>query len=84
MTWNHRVIRHVDQHGEIEDIWFGVHEVFYTGDNDDLEGASWTEDAIKIIEGSPGDLLKTIQRIRDSVEKPILMIDGNSLKEWKP
>lgn len=83
MTWNHRVIRHTDVEGDTEYIWFGVHEVFYPSDDDSLDGASWTEDAIKIIEDSPEELLKTVQRIKASIEKPTLMIDGNQLKVWK-
>lgn len=85
MTWNYRVIRHVDKYGEVEDIWFGIHEVFYPAeDENNLEHASWTKDATSIVETSSEELLLTIQRIKNSVEKPTLMIEDNSLKEWKP
>jgi len=84
MIWNHRVIRHVDTYNEVEDIWFGIHEVFYSGDVDDLKGALWTEDAIQIIEGDAEDLLRSIVRIKACLDKPILMIEDSCLKEWKP
>jgi hypothetical protein len=82
MTWNHRVIRHSDEHGGGTDVWFGIHECFYFHPGDEIPD-SWTEDAISVIGGTFEELGETLMRMGRCLEKPILEIDGNALKIWK-
>ncbi len=79
--WNYRVIRHDEVP---EDIWFGIHECYYLGDDDNLEDVSWTEDAIAPIGETPEELLETVEHMRRCLDKPVLMIEGETLKVWKP
>jgi hypothetical protein len=73
--WNHRVIRHdEDESGE---VWFAIHEVFYR----DNKPVMWTEDGIRLVGESPEDLVETINRIQESLKKPILKIVGDKLEE---
>ena len=68
MSWNHRVIRHVDDKDEGEE-WFSIHEVYY---NDDLEPTSCTKDAIAPLQEEMKDLKWELEKMLECLEKPII------------
>ncbi len=74
MSWNYRVIRH----GTEDDIWYGVHEVYYNGEG---KPEGWTNKPI-LIGSTPNELLVTLERIKESVSKATLEeTTGERLKE---
>ena len=65
MTWNHRIIakEYKDQ------LWFGIHEVFY---NKDGVPDMCTEGAVDIIGESLSEISQTLRWMRKALRKPIL------------
>lgn len=68
MSWNHRVIAH-EHNG---DVWFGIHEVYYK----DGEPVSYTESSVGIVGDSIKDLVWTLSRMTESLQKDILCADN--------
>jgi hypothetical protein len=66
MTWNHRVMRHVDPNGG---IWFGIHEVYY---DESGEPEGWTETP----DGPHGEtveqLVADLARMIEASGRPVL------------
>ena len=67
MTWNYRVLRHVDSGME----YYGLHEVYYNGDG---SIAAWTEDSILVGEDF-GEIAKAVKMIANDLEKHPIVID---------
>ena len=66
MTWNHRVMKHTNDHGE---TYYRIHEVFYDG-KDVVSG--WTQEPIAPVGENKKDLKKELKRMLDSLDKPVL------------
>lgn len=66
MSWNYRVMRHVEPDGS---EWFGIHEVYY-----DLDGnpVSWTERTIEPFGETPDDLTADLDRMSAAIHRPVL------------
>lgn len=77
MSWNHRVVRRTYPNTHMDDsIVYEIHECYYREDGT-IEGL--TQEPIRIVEESMDDLRKTIQRLTQCLEKPI--IDYDTLQE---
>lgn len=74
--WNHRVILHTEE----REPYFAIHECHYS------DGAkiphSWRENAVPVLEGTLPELRKTLERMLTCCALPVLVIDGDKLKEW--
>jgi len=68
MSWNHRVIRHVND-GE---VWFAIHEAYYN-----KQGGIWsiTTEPIAPVGESRAELKRTIELMLDAVKNPVLEYD---------
>lgn len=80
MHWNHRIIFHPeDKH---ENSYFAVHECFYERRNAKIP-SSWTEQPIRMLDGSLKDMGITLKRIRAAMRLPILQENktGTRLRE---
>lgn len=67
MTWNHRVIKRVYDHGE---IYYNIHEVYY---DDDGNIVSWTVDPTAPT-GEDSEILRAeLERYILALSKPILI-----------
>ena len=64
MHWNHRVMRHKS---EGEGHYYAIHEVFYSTD-----GTGWTREGIAPLGLTKKELKKTLKRMLDSLDKPVL------------
>lgn len=68
--WNYRIMRRVytgpDNVTEITD---GIHEVYYTGDEQKISG--WTESPVGIL-SDPGEMAAEFERLQSALQKPIL------------
>ena len=79
MGWNHRAMRHSSKNkttGEIE-IWVGIHEVYYRGDDvDDLtvdvNETSYTKNPVKVIADDVDGLKWVLGKMVEALDKPIL------------
>ena len=65
MTWNHRVIKRVNENG---DVFYSIHEVYYT---DDIP-TSCTEESIAAYGETPETLILELERMLGACSKPIL------------
>jgi len=77
-VWNYRIIRTL-QNGEAH---FNIHEVYY-----DVEGKGehlWTENPISVGGETIEDLSKTLDYMKQALQRPILEIVDDKLQEWKP
>lgn len=73
MSWNHRIIRHIEQRTHMDDgIYYAIHEVYY---DEDGKVNGWTEEPIRIMEESLDDLKVTLQRLIESLDKPVIDYD---------
>jgi len=68
--WNHRVLVTTDKHGE---TYFNIHEVYYNKETSKPDG--YTANPITIGSDSIDGLRWTIDKIKESLEKPILWGD---------
>lgn len=66
MTWNHRVFRSVDEHGEVA---FTIREVFY---DDDGKVEGWTKDPIAAYGETLEGLRTELIRMLAATANPIL------------
>lgn len=65
--WNHRVVKEILTNGE---DWYSVREVFY---NSDGSIYAYTSDPVDICGGSIDEMRQYIQRVLDSLSKPVLI-----------
>lgn len=65
MTWNHRVVHHVNNMGF---HFYSIHEVYYTGDIP----TSCTADGVAPYGESPEELAEELKRMLVACSKPIL------------
>jgi hypothetical protein len=65
LTWNYRIIRHVDPEGE----WYGIHEVYY---DDQGQPHSLTANPVPIDAETPEELRRLLD---EAFEKPVLNYD---------
>jgi hypothetical protein len=76
--WNHRVLATIDKHGE---TYFNIHEVYYNNKTKQPDG--YTANPITI-GGEDIEALKwTINKIQESLEKPILWGDSRFPVEYQ-
>ena len=76
MSWNYRVMRHVDsvpdwvpETGGGKETWLGIHEVYYDA-MDNVTSYSMHPQAVV---GESGEVLKDIlQKMLEACEKPVL------------
>lgn len=73
MTWNHRVMRRTNEHGE---TWYDIHEVYYETDPCGVEKLSWTEDAIAPMGETVDELREELERMLRALDKPVLEYGG--------
>ena len=66
MTWNYRVIKSIDQTGEVN---FGIHEVYYDENN---IPHSCTAEPIVLTAESIEDLKADLELINKAFSKPVL------------
>ena len=74
MSWNLRLIRHVDR--KSKDVWYGVHEMFYTE-----SGKPWamTKNPTDVMGDTPEEVHRYVEMIRHDLKRmPIL--DANKIK----
>lgn len=64
MSWNYRVIA-VDYGDDVE---YGIHEVFYTGDTP----VAYTEEPVPVIGNTPEELAFTLEYMKQALDRPIL------------
>lgn len=71
-SWNYRVL----QHGEDDEAYFEVSEVYY-----DAEGKpnSWIEGKNPFVQDSIKDMELVIEMIRKGLSKPVLKVSGDKL-----
>lgn len=74
MVWNHRVIKRSFR-GE---DFYQIHEVYY---NDKKKPYLWTNDPIAPGGASLQELREELQRMLRCLDTPILIEDGDKLKE---
>lgn len=73
MSWNHRIIRHIEPRTHMDDsIYYAIHEVYY---DEDGKVNGWTEEPIRIMEESLEDLKVTLQRLTESFDNPVIDYD---------
>mgnify|MGYP001560878605 CR=1 FL=1 len=65
MTWNHRVIRHVESDNE----WYAIHDVYYD-ENDEPDGVTLDPEAV--IGDNLEDLQQTLEWMTKALSAPIL------------
>jgi hypothetical protein len=75
MSWNHRVIKE-----EGEDL-FQIHEVYY---DDEGNIVTWTAEPVAPCGESLEILIKEIAMFLQAVDKPVLHVDGTTLREDLP
>lgn len=77
MSWNHRVVRRFYPNTHMDDsMLYEIYEVYYNSDGT-IDGI--TEEPIRIREETIDDLRKTVQRLTQCLEQPI--IDYDTLQE---
>lgn len=76
MTWNHRVMRHV----EGDEVFFQIHEVYY-GIEEGSNQLSWTENAIAPMGETIEDLRFELVRMLEALDKPVLDYHAEELSE---
>jgi hypothetical protein len=79
MGWNYRVMRHSskDETTGEDEIWVGLHEVYYRDDDvDDLtvnvDETSYTKKPVRIISEDVAGLRWVLERMLEALDKPIL------------
>jgi hypothetical protein len=80
MSWNYRVIYHVNEDEGWE--WFGIHTCYYKRKKDKIPH-SWSSETVSLDRDSLDDLVMEIGRFQAACEKPILYIKKDKLKLWK-
>lgn len=79
MSWNHRVVRRFYPNTHMDDsMLYEIYEVYYKEDGN-IDGI--TEEPIRIREENIDDLRKTVERLTECLEQPI--IDYDTLQEIK-
>lgn len=89
MSWNHRVLKHIDEERAVNGeptIWFAVHEVHYEGrDMQDFKNILWSENASDILGDTFEEMVEYHQMIDKAFDLPILVIkNGKLIGEDKP
>ncbi|MBQ0758040.1 MAG: hypothetical protein KBT72_00185 [Zhongshania sp.] len=72
MSWNYRVLQHLDHDG---DPYYEIHEVYYSKDGA-IEG--WTANSVGPAGSDPQELEKDIKLLKVALTRPILkaVVDG--------
>ncbi len=78
MSWNYRVIRHIEK--ETNEFWFGIHEVYYS-ENGQVK--HWTKYPVKPAGSSLEDLKGDITLMMKAFDKPTLEVKQNTLLEMR-
>ncbi len=76
MSWNHRVLAHKYESGEIE---FNIHEVHYEGD----VPVAYTKKPIPVLGESLKSLRWTLNKMKECLKKPVLWAGDEFPKEFK-
>lgn len=67
MSWNHRVMKHIDPVNKEE--WLDIHEVYYHKDG---QHHSYTKDAIDPCGSNIGELRWVLTKMLECLDKPVL------------
>ena len=70
MSWNYRVIKHKGAPDGKND-WYAIHEVYYGKDHNVM----WTINEIAPIGNNCLELSKTLELMKISLTKPVLVLD---------
>lgn len=84
VNWNHRVMKRISP--DTGEPMYQIHEVFYYTDEDGKSGlvAGWTENGVAPFGLSEKKLRKDLQRMLDSMNKPVLDYEtGSAISEIK-
>lgn len=75
MTWNHRVLRHLDgpRSQTLSGEWYAVHEVYY---DDSGRARSCTVNPVAPIGETPEELLEELSRYVAALGQPVLDYDS--------
>ena len=76
MNWDYRIIRHEADKTKGTEVWLAIHEVHYENGN-----YSWTENPIDISGCSPDGIRWILTEAQKAFNKPVLVIDGDTLRE---
>lgn len=68
MSWNHRVMRHIE--GERD--YLAIHEVYY---NNEGLIVKWTDSPVNMVDGTITGLRWELNRMKESLGKPVLEYD---------
>lgn len=79
MFWNYRVIKHLpDPKAKFPEIWYGVHEVFYTkkrGKPGVFKLDTWTVDSVGIVGETPEELRHAIELQHMAYSRTVVVVD---------
>lgn len=76
MSWNHRVVRHVNDSGESAEPWYAIHEVHY---DENGKPTGWTANHIAPGSESLSGLMTELGWMLQACGKPILTVKGKRL-----
>jgi len=74
MVWNHRVIRHKDDKGN---VWYQIHEVYYDEKDGKYHPTSVTVDSIAPYGEDVEELRSTLEMMIKCLGDPVLDYDGD-------